>query len=538
MMTYSFVNDTQTKFQVIDEGQFRADPSLLAVAQEQLPLATRQVTPQRVAVIQADVSLAEQNVTWRTNLDAVTLQPGERLVYDLGTVVVGHFEVAIESCGSPMDAPLLLQARFAERLLEVDLDASKVESWLPLAWIQDDRRHVELLPATVTYERRYSCRYVVLTPVGQSLKWCPRLTRPEFTATSAVGERPVAPLTGGPAWLRRLDAVCIATLRNTMQAVYEDGTKRDRRLWLLDFRMQAKVNYVTFKDRTLARRCLYLFASFADDAGRLPADVFTRFETPQADDLYWFDYQLQFVMALAEYGVATGDLVTVRALEPIASRAMTLACSQLSADGLMGARTDVFVDWSTDCDKQTAVQALLVQAVRAWQQIAQLVDKPALGTTATDWLETVVGASLVQTYDAEQHLFVSGPKREVSLLTQVYMLLADVLPVPERQRCLAAMRARFELTTALVTPSTQGLLAEVLFKYGETDAALAVLKAYWGPQLAQGATTCAEVFAPADPDYSPYGSPLLNSYCFGWGSYPAYLLRVNWRALGARFPSD
>jgi hypothetical protein len=45
---------------------------------------------------------------------------------------------------------------------------------------------------------------------------------------------------------------------NCMQEVFEDGPKRDRRLWLGDLRLQALVNDVTFGHHDLVRRCLYL----------------------------------------------------------------------------------------------------------------------------------------------------------------------------------------------------------------------------------------------------------------------------------------
>ncbi|WP_235714193.1 hypothetical protein [Lactiplantibacillus plantarum] len=90
------------------------------------------------------------------------------------------FKLPLTWPGSPMDAPLLMRTRFAEQLQELSVDASRVTSWLPTAWIQDDTRHVELLPTTVQFERRYSCRYIMLEPVGQSLKWQPVLADAEF----------------------------------------------------------------------------------------------------------------------------------------------------------------------------------------------------------------------------------------------------------------------------------------------------------------------------------------------------------------------
>jgi hypothetical protein len=46
--------------------------------------------------------------------------------------------------------------------------------------------------------------------------------------------------------LKAIDNVAVLTLQNCMQEVFEDGPKRDRRLWLGDLRLQALVNDVTF----------------------------------------------------------------------------------------------------------------------------------------------------------------------------------------------------------------------------------------------------------------------------------------------------
>ena len=60
--------------------------------------------------------------------------------------------------------------------------------------------------------------------------------------------------------LKAIDDVAVRTLKNCMQEVFEDGPKRDRRLWLGDLRLQAQVNDVTFGHHDLVRRCLYLLS--------------------------------------------------------------------------------------------------------------------------------------------------------------------------------------------------------------------------------------------------------------------------------------
>lgn len=521
-MTVTF-NDNQ--FYQITDQSFTANPKLLTKANFSIPLTTRTIAPRHYLVTSKLTYAALVAARWQPVTGPIKLNKNERLILDLGAVYVGHFQIALDVAGSPMDAPLLMRTRFAERLQELGVDASQVESWLPLSWIQDDTRHVEVLPATVEFERRYSCRYIMLEPVGQSLKWQPVLADAEFRAVSAVLKEAVRPISSDPPMLAKIDQICVATLRNTMQSVFEDGTKRDQRLWLLDFRMQAKVNYVTFKHNALARRCLYLFGAFSDSEGRLPADILTRMKAPIADDLFWFDYQLQFVMALAEYVAATNDQMGLTDLYPVAKRAMAFVRSQMPASQIIGPRSDIFVDWSTDCDKQAAVQGILIQAVTSLIQLATWVADIEV-TAFESWLAQLKQATVSTLYDQQRALFVSGPKKEVNLLGQIHLLLARVLSDSEQKRAVNTLMTNFTTQATVVTPSTQALLAEVYFQNDCTDAGIAVINNYWGAMVEQGAETFWEVFDVNDADYSPYGSTLLNSYCFGWSSYPSYLLRA------------
>lgn len=515
-MTYSFVNNSDEKFQQITTSEFQVNKNLLAEAKAPR-LQTKTIQP-----ISAQIVTDNQAIV--NNDEAIEVKPGQKLIYDLGSLYVGHFSVDCQAIGSPMDAPLLLKVRFAETQQELDVDASQVKSWLPLSWIQDETQHVDLLPQRLAFPRRYSCRYICLEPVGQSLKWQPQFTKPQFTAESAVINEKVAPLTQVPFWVQKVDEACVRTLRNTMQHVFEDGTKRDQRLWVSDFRIQARVNYATFKNQALPKCCLYLLSSFLDEDGRMPADILTRLPEPVADDLFWFDYDLLFIVALAEYVEATADNDTAEELYPVAKRVMHFIENQLDVNLTVGNRQDIFVDWSTNFDKEAAVQAQVIMTVSSFITLAKTVGDPEIKhfKHLLTQLETKTRKAY---YDSKQHLFISGPNREVNPLSQVYMLLTDLLPESDAQQVINQMISRFNLAQVLTTPSTQGLLAEALFQHHRPKEALAVIKHYWMGMLDRGADTFWEVYDENDPTYSPYGSILLNGHCFGWSSYPAYLFR-------------
>jgi alpha-L-rhamnosidase len=102
------------------------------------------------------------------------------------------------------------------------------------------------------------------------------------TAVSSVGQANPCPLTfKSPALnltdeqklkLRQIDDAAMVTLRDCMQTVYEDGSRRDQQLWIGDLRLQALASYATYKDRDLVKQCLYLFAAMPFNAeGKLCA---------------------------------------------------------------------------------------------------------------------------------------------------------------------------------------------------------------------------------------------------------------------------
>ncbi len=156
--------------------------------------------------------------------------------------------------------------------------------------------------------RRHAFRYVKVEAISTSLRFGIRIRNPLAHSVTS------APLHNPPALsfanisssfseddkqlFRKIDEVSLRTLRNCMQTVYEDGPRRDMRLWWVhspldqprfkpdlcfstsrigDLRLQALCSYATFKDYDLAKRCLYLFAGMPfNDNGLLAACVYEK----------------------------------------------------------------------------------------------------------------------------------------------------------------------------------------------------------------------------------------------------------------------
>lgn len=99
--------------------------------------------------------------------------------------------------------------------------------------------------------------------------------------TSVTNEAPALASTTDPL-IRDIYKVGLNTLKECMQTVYEDGPKRDQRLWIGDLYLEALANAYTFKNHELTKHCLYLLAALANDEGLLHAIPARKTQTPSA----------------------------------------------------------------------------------------------------------------------------------------------------------------------------------------------------------------------------------------------------------------
>ena len=127
-------------------------------------------------------------------------------------------------------------------------------------------------------------------------------------------------------------------------------------------------------------------------------------------------------------------------------------------------------------------------------------------------------------YDENKGLFTSGADKQVSYASQVWMVLGNVIEPEMGLEVLHNVAAEKD-AVEMVTPYIYHYYIEALLKCGAKDEALAVMKNYWGGMAELGADTFWELYNPKNPDESPYGGTIVNSYCHAWSCAPAYFLR-------------
>ena len=497
---------------------------------------------------------------------------GQNLCLDFGTHVVGYPTLHLTYTGSHPDAPAFLKLKFAETIGELSENSGDYDGWVSSSWIQEEYVHVDVLPAEIALPRRYAFRYLKITMMDTSPKYKLIVKRAECRTESSADWGKVPQRTSGDAQLDRIRAVSLRTLANCMQDVFEDGPKRDRRLWMGDLRLQALTNYVSFKNYDLVKRCLYLFAGSRFPDGRVSACIFTR-PSVEADDTWLFDYSLLFTIALDDYLRETNDEEALLDLYDVAMQQIELALSYCGPDHLLNeeACDAAFIDWTEGLDKHAAAQAVLICAIRSARRLARRKNDWSQGGWLMEQEDTLKKAVLAAFWDAERGCFLScraeragdgsprdkvseragdgsprgevskragdgsprgevseragdgSPRGQISVASQVWMTLADVLP-PEEARALMERALEIGSDFPMMTPYMHHYYVMALLRTGLREQALQHIRDYWGSMIEAGADTFWEAWNPSDPGASPYGGRVINSYCHAWSCTPAYIM--------------
>ena len=445
-------------------------------------------------------------------------QTGDVVTLDFGTHLVGKVTLKLGYTGSHPDAPAWLRLKFAERECELAENAEDYHGWISKGWIQQEQLHIDVLPAVLELPRRYAFRYLQVEVLDVSSKYQLTLEDAYCIATTSADERKLA-FYEGDQHHAQLYAVACRTLRECMQNVFEDGPKRDRRLWMGDLRMQALANYETFQNYDLVKRCLYLFAGSTQENGRVGACLFTEPEI-EVDDTVMFDYSLFFLPTLLDYYKATGDRETLEDLVPTGFRQIDLVQRYFDENQLVK-DSDVlgwcFVDWNLNLNKQASAQGCYLYCMKAAMEIAELLgQRERLDAYRKDYKEKQAAAE--QLWNGE--FYISGEQKQISWASQVWMTLGGA------KHGGAELLARLERSTAekMVTPYMYHNYVDALLSVGQKEKAFEVLCSYWGGMLEEGADTFWELYNPENPNESPYGGTIVNSYCHAWSCAPAYFL--------------
>ncbi|KAK4956667.1 hypothetical protein LTR10_006194 [Elasticomyces elasticus] len=453
-----------------------------------------------------------------TDLPLMQWGKGDDFVLDFGTHRVGYLHFRLEAEGVNIDAPTRLKLTFGEIPPDVVEDLQPCHTWISTSWIPEEVMTIDWPPQSVTIARRHSFRYLRIQVIDTSPKYRCQFKDLHVRAVSAVSSDIVAPpLKTSDPELIAIDRVAQRTLRDCMHTVFEDGPRRDRRMWLGDLRLQALSSYYTYPAFDLVKRCLYMFAALPREDGSLPATLF-EFPTLRPASDYIVDYDALFGPTVYDYVLHSGDVDTGAELWTTILGSMKTALLHITSSGTFDSSATKawkFCDWvENDPALDVAMQGLVLFCCRRVNDLASLLNKQAPFTELVQRMSNTL-CSQVHSNDLTPKL---------SWTAAAWICLSGALAPPIAKLLLLRV-LEDKSSIKPLTPYAWHHVAEALAMVGAERECLEMLKSYWGGMVRAGADTFWECFDPDDPQASPYGDYHNNSYCHAWSCTPSYLLR-------------
>lgn len=495
-------------------------------------LIIKEVTPVRLV---KSVQDAEAFQGWRMD-DAGKTDPvfnqsfknQSGIILDFGDHMTGYLTFSLKLTSNRVsDAPVRFKFTFGEVPAELNTPLDPFPGGLSRAWIQDEVITVMSVPAEITIPRRMSFRYLKIELLASSHGFDFAFDKMTFKAQTSVNASSLPLAETTDPLIRRINEVSLATLKECMQTVYEDGPKRDQRLWIGDLYLEALANAWSFKNHDLTKRCLYLLAAFANKDGLLHATIMEDPIPHPQEGTHTLDYSLIYNIALLEYLKETGDKETALDLWPVATRQIEIALRQFSPELIydMDKKPGYWLvfDWKDGYDRQASMQGLTIFTLQQSYELAKILGKEK---EAKEW-NTLAGkmqkAARNHFYDKKQGVMVSGKDKQISYLSQVWMILSGTL---SKQEGIKAMSTVMSMPDACYPgcPYAYHYVVEALLKCDMNIEARKLLTDYWGSMVEKGADTFWEVYDPNNDAISPYGFFPINSYCHAWSCTPVYFI--------------
>lgn len=516
------------------DDRFAAQRKAWLQLAEQLKPTLVETTVHPVAMVKAEKA-ADAFQGWRmdsvaapSSLYGKNFKAIRTVTLDFGRHLTGYFNCRMRILTKTQDAPIRLRLFFGELPAEINTPLEPWHGALSRAWMQDEVVTLEDITQPFRLPRRVACRYVRIELLAESsFDFC--FDDISFTAVSSVASDAVAAQTLLPATsqpIRDIYRVALSTLHECMQTVYEDGPKRDQRLWIGDLYLESLANSLTFRNHQLTKRCLYLLAAMCADDGRLLSNCFER-PTPHPEyGSFCLTYALLYNSALLEYLRQTNDRATADDLWPIAKIQMEDALQYVGRDGLFDAAHCpiwIFLDWRNGLDASTPMQGAICFALQETSALARMLGHTEEARLWTAQAQKMQRAAHKWLYDKKKGVMVSGNDRQVSVLSQAWAVKGGILTGREAQRAIRTALTD-EHCVMPGTPYATHYLIDAMHQCKMHREARQYVESYWGGMVSKGADTFWEAYDPHNDFHSPYGFSPLNSACHAWSCTPAYFI--------------
>lgn len=458
----------------------------------------------------------------------------KEVVVDFGEHLVGNVSFKIKDIGPMQDAVLRFKVTFGEVPSDLGLPVEPYTGSLSRGWMQDFQCDVSY-DGCYTFNRRITARYMKIEAVGTSIYSDFCFDNITFEATTSAGKSKAQLASTTPQIFKDIARVSENTLKDCMQGVFEDGPKRDQRLWMGDLYLEALANTASFKEYNVTKRCLYLLAGLANPDNGLLYSNMVEYPKPHAQQTFFVDYALSYILTLNDYLKATGDTETARDLWPVVKNQINTILANAIDKNHLYSNTGyqfkgmmvsiVFFDWApVTLDNHAAIQGLLAHSIDCAYNIAKVIGKTDDVKAYPATAKQLRKAGYKTYWDAKKQIVVSGKERQESYTATSWAVLGNLIKGNEAQK---AIRNVMQSTTAIKpgTPYANHFLVAAMLHCGMNSEAKKYVEDYWGGMVRLGADTFWEYYVPDNHLFSSYnGYTLLNSYCHAWSCTPIYFI--------------
>lgn len=459
----------------------------------------------------------------------------KEVIIDFGEHLVGKVSFKLKDIGLMQDAILRFKVTFGEVPSDLTLPIEPYTGSLSRGWLQDFIIDVSY-DGTYTFTRRIAARYMKIEAIGTSIYSDFCFNNITFEATTSADGPKTELAESTPQIFKNIAHTSENTLKDCMQGVFEDGPKRDQRLWLGDFYLEALANSASYKKYNLTKRCLYLFAGLANPQNGLLYSNIVEYPQPHAQKTFFVDYALSYMLTLYDYYKSTGDKETAIELWPVAKRQIDAVLEQAIDKKYLYSNTDyqfkgmiismVFFDWSPgNLDKHAAIQSYLTYVMDRSYEFAKEIGKTDEVKKYPSIANRLRTAGRKAYWDAKKNIIISGDKRQTSYICTSWAILGNIINSKEARLALKNVMNDKEAITP-GTPYANHFLVAAMLHCGMHNEAKKYVEDYWGGMVKLGADTFWEYYVPDNQLFSSYNNyTLLNSYCHGWSCTPIYFIK-------------
>lgn len=321
--------------------------------------------------------------------------------------------------------------------------------------------------------------------------------------------------------LNRIWEISRDTTKLCMEDTFVDCPAYEQNFWVGDSRIESLVNYYTFGDYNIVKRCLKLVSK------SLYRSPLPESHVPSGWQSVLTAWALLWVTSCREYYDFSGDSSFLDDIYPSLIEAARRFVKFLNKDGLLDIAAWNMLDWAPMDTPNNGIvthqNALLVKALNEISYIADILkaykDREWLSNTAYN-IKAAINKHL---WSEKEKAYIDSIHSDgecsnvVSLQTNLMVYLCDCAVGKRRSLLERYLIEPPEHFIKIASPFVYFFYYEALVKLGKHEKVLDSIREIWGYMLENGATTCWEGWRLIEKHFT-------RSHCHAWSAGPAYFL--------------